>query len=106
MDEPRIATDVDYGKDGKQISFLGVPNSTSESAYGMVPIPIAVLKNGSGLTIMFTGGVRGAETMRRINRQDHDPASAPLLTPAMSNAATGRGGRSAPCPVRTREEPP
>ena len=61
MDEPRIATDVDFERDGKQMSYLGVPSSTNESAYGTVPIPITVLKNGSGPTIAFTGGNHGDE---------------------------------------------
>lgn len=57
----RIRTDVDFDRNGKQISYLAVPNSTNSSAYGTVTIPIAVIKNGSGPTILFTGGVHGDE---------------------------------------------
>ena len=57
----RIRTDIDYDKGGKQVSFLAVPNSTNESAYGTVTIPIAVFKNGRGPTMLLTGGVHGDE---------------------------------------------
>ena len=70
----RISTDVDYDKAGKQVSFLAVPNSTNESAYGTVTIPIAVLKNGAGPTMLLTGGVHGDEyegpvTLMKLARQ-------------------------------------
>lgn len=57
----RITTDIDFESDGKQTSFLAVPNSTNDSAYGTVTIPITVIKNGDGATILFTGGVHGDE---------------------------------------------
>ena len=57
----RVATIIDYDKDGKQVSFLGVPISTDESAYGTVTVPITVVKNGTGPTLYFSGGVHGDE---------------------------------------------
>lgn len=60
-EDSRIRTDIDYEQEGKQVSFLAVPNSTNDSAYGTVTIPIAVLKNGSGPTMLLTGGVHGDE---------------------------------------------
>lgn len=57
----RIRTDIDFDLRGKQVSYLGVPSSTNESAYGTVTIPIAVLNNGSGPTFLMTGGVHGDE---------------------------------------------
>ena len=46
----RITTDIDFDKTGKQVSYLAVPSSTNESAYGIVTVPIAVIKNGMNLT--------------------------------------------------------
>ena len=57
----RVITDVDFEKHGKQVSHLGVPISTDESAYGTIPLPITVINNGSGPTIHLSGGVHGDE---------------------------------------------
>ncbi len=57
----RIRTTIDYEQEGKQISFLAVPNSTNDSAYGTVTIPIALFKNGVGPTMLLSGGVHGDE---------------------------------------------
>ncbi len=56
-----IHTDVDFDRDGKQISFLNLPFSPHSDAWGVIPIPIAVIKNGVGPTVLMTGGVHGDE---------------------------------------------
>ena len=61
VETSRIRTDIDYEQDGKQVSYLAVPSSTNDSAYGTVTIPIAVLKNGGGPTMFLSGGVHGDE---------------------------------------------
>ena len=53
----RIRTDIDFTKDGKHQFYLRIPVSTNNSAYGTMPIPIAVVKRGQGPTILITGGV-------------------------------------------------
>lgn len=60
-DASRIRTSIDFDKPGKQVSFLAVPSSTNESAYGTVTLPIAVLNHGSGPTFFMSGGVHGDE---------------------------------------------
>jgi len=57
----RISTEIDFEKNGKQVGHLAVPSSTNESAYGIVPIPITVIKNGKGPTMFLSGGVHGDE---------------------------------------------
>lgn len=57
----RVSTDIDFDREGKQTSVLRVPNSVNDSAYGTIPIPITVIKGGSGPTMFFTGGVHGDE---------------------------------------------
>ncbi len=57
----RMFTDVDYEKDGKQVGYLYLPHSVTRSAYGNIAIPIAVVKNGPGPTVMFMGGNHGDE---------------------------------------------
>jgi N-alpha-acetyl-L-2,4-diaminobutyrate deacetylase len=54
-------TDIDFEKDGKQISFLNVPSSVHDDAWGVVRIPLTVIKNGSGPTVILEGGNHGDE---------------------------------------------
>jgi len=53
----RISTDVDFDKDGKQVSNLFMPWSMNDSAYKVVHIPIACIKNGPGPTMLFTAAL-------------------------------------------------
>lgn len=61
LDRSPVTTDIDFEKDGKQISFFQVPHSRNNSAWGAVLIPIIVIKNGRGPTLLFTGGSHGGE---------------------------------------------
>ncbi|MBI3498681.1 MAG: hypothetical protein HY058_15395, partial [Proteobacteria bacterium] len=40
----RIATDIDFERDGKQVGYLRLPHSVHRSAYGHLAMPIAVIK--------------------------------------------------------------
>ena len=51
-----ITSDIDFEKDGKQVTYLHVPYSRNDSAWGALLIPIVVIKNGIGPTIYFNGG--------------------------------------------------
>jgi predicted deacylase len=59
--ESRIFTDIDYERDGFQKGTLNVHHSVDRSAYGHIRVPIAVLKNGEGPTVLLTGGNHGDE---------------------------------------------
>jgi hypothetical protein len=62
MGEPtRVFTDVDYEKDGKQIGWLHLPYSVTRSAYGNIAIPVAVIKNGPGPSVLLMAGNHGDE---------------------------------------------
>ena len=56
-----IWTEVDYERAGKQIGFLHLPHSVTRSAYGVIRIPIAVIRNGSGPTLLLMAGNHGDE---------------------------------------------
>lgn len=60
IDTP-ITTEIDFEKNGKQVSYLQVPYSRNDSAWGALMIPIIVLKNGAGPTIYLNGGSHGGE---------------------------------------------
>lgn len=57
----RLVPEVDFGRDGKQTGFIRLFHSTHDSAYGFLPIPIVVVKNGDGPTALFTSGNHGDE---------------------------------------------
>jgi predicted deacylase len=61
MERTLIATDIDFDRDGKQVSILRLPCSTDTSAYGIIPLPIAVIKNGAGPTVLLMGANHGDE---------------------------------------------
>lgn len=58
-----VATDIDFERVGFQTGTLRLPWSHDRSAYGHVPIPIAVLnaQEGTGPTVLLTGGNHGDE---------------------------------------------
>jgi predicted deacylase len=56
-----ITSEVDFDAGGKQAGYLRVPHSTHRSAYGWIPVPITVIRNGDGPTLLITAGVHGDE---------------------------------------------
>ena len=54
-------SDVDLEADGKQVSYLHVPHATTRSAYGVVDIPMTVIRNGAGPSVLLMGGNHGDE---------------------------------------------
>ncbi len=57
----RISASVDFDQDGVQHGFLQLFHSSHESAYGFIPIPIVVIRNGAGPTALFISGTHGDE---------------------------------------------
>ena len=99
----RVATNIDYDQDGKQVSFLGVPISTDESAYGTVTVPITVIKNGAGPTVYLSGGVHGDEfegpvALMKLARE-LEPGEVQgriIITPCLNLPAVLAGKRCSP----------
>jgi predicted deacylase len=56
-----LYTDIDFNRAGKQVGRLNLPNSVTRSAYGVIPIPIAVIANGEGPTLVLMAGNHGDE---------------------------------------------
>lgn len=56
-----ITPEVDFDAEGKHSGFLRVPHSTHRSAYGWIPVPITVIRNGDGPTLVISAGVHGDE---------------------------------------------
>lgn len=56
-----VQCDIDFMREGRQVGHMLVPQSTNESAWGGVRIPIVMLRNGDGPGLLLTAGVHGDE---------------------------------------------
>lgn len=99
----RIRCDLDFERGGRQAGYLRAPLSRNTSGWGTVEIPIVVVKNGSGPTILLTGGVHGDEyegqiAVSRLGRE-LDPARVQgrvILIPALNIPAVLNDTRLSP----------
>ncbi|HEY6431429.1 MAG TPA: succinylglutamate desuccinylase/aspartoacylase family protein [Acetobacteraceae bacterium] len=70
----RISCSIPLDAPGRHIGQLGVPFSDDAHAYGVIPVPIAVLGGRSGPTVLLSAGVHGDEyegqiVLRRLLRE-------------------------------------
>ena len=61
MRDNPISPTVDFTKDGAQHGHLRLPYSRNDSAWGSIPIPVSVIRNGNGPVALFTGAIHGDE---------------------------------------------
>ena len=59
--QSRLASEIDFDRDGKQHGFVRLPYSVHRSAYGWIPIPVASVKNGDGPRVLLMAGNHGDE---------------------------------------------
>jgi N-alpha-acetyl-L-2,4-diaminobutyrate deacetylase len=96
-------TSIDFDRNGKQVGFVDIPHSPHEDAWGATRIPLAVIKNGSGPTVILVAGNHGDEyegpiTLGELLR-DLDPASINgriIFLPALNTPAVEAGRRTSP----------
>ena len=96
-------TTVDLDKPGKQIGFVMIPHSPHDDAWGVTRLPIGVIANGTGPTVIIEGGNHGDEyegpiTICELIR-DLDPAEVQgrlILMPANNAPAVIAGQRTSP----------
>jgi N-alpha-acetyl-L-2,4-diaminobutyrate deacetylase len=101
--ESRIRCDIDLDAPGRQAGYLRAPLSRNTSGWGTVEIPIVSVKNGTGPTILFTGGVHGDEyegqiAVSRLARS-LDPATVQgrvIMIPALNIPAVMNDTRLSP----------
>jgi N-alpha-acetyl-L-2,4-diaminobutyrate deacetylase len=60
-EKSRIVCNIDFDRDGRQSGYLQAPLSRNTSGWGRIEIPIVSVRNGSGPTILLTGGIHGDE---------------------------------------------
>lgn len=98
-----IWTEVNFNKTGKQVGRLHLPYSVTRSAYGNIDIPIAVIKNGEGPTVLLMAGNHGDEyegqvTMVRLiqDLEASDMKGRVIILPAANLPAAMAGARVSP----------
>jgi len=105
-DRPRqstVFTDVDLDAPGRQVGAIFVPHSPHEDAWGAVRIPLAVIANGEGPTVILQGGNHGDEYEGPIVLgeliRELDPAAVSgrlIILPAVNAPAVAAGRRTSP----------
>jgi len=98
-----ITPTVDFEADGVQHGFLKLPHSHDASAWGSIPIPITVAKNGEGPTVLFTGANHGDEYEGPIALFDfarklkaEELSGRVIIVPGMNYPAFQAGKRTSP----------
>jgi len=99
----RVICDLDFDRAGKQAGLMRVPHSRNDSGWGVIQIPITVVKNGKGPTVLLTGGVHGDEYESQIAiaelARTIDPATVQgrlIIVPALHFPAAMNGSRLSP----------
>lgn len=101
--ESRIRCDIDLDATGRQAGYLRAPHSRNTAGWGTVEIPIVSVKNGTGPTVLFTGGLHGDEyegqiAVSRLARS-LDPAAIEgrvIMIPALNMPAVMSDTRLSP----------
>lgn len=98
-----ISATVDWDNDGYQTGVLMLPYSHDTSAYGRIPIPVAVLKQGKGPTVLMTGGNHGDELegpialMKIMQEMEHWEINGRIIViPGLNFPAFQKGTRTSP----------
>jgi len=98
-----VFTAIDFDRDGKQIGYFHVPQSPHDDAWGTVQVPLAVVRNGVGPTILIEAGNHGdeyegpialGELLREIDPQDI--CGRIIAIPAINVRAVEAGTRTSP----------
>jgi predicted deacylase len=56
-----ITTDFDFDTPGKRSGFIDLTYSDNDNAFSVIRLPVGVIKNGHGPTILLTAGSHGDE---------------------------------------------
>jgi len=98
-----ILTSMEWEADGKQHGYLSVPYSSDDSAWGAVRVPITLIRNGPGPSVLFTGGNHGDEyegpiALKKIANQldAEDFRGSAILIPALNPPAVQAATRVSP----------
>ena len=101
MSQSPVLATVDFDAEGVQHGHLKVPYSGDDSGWGAVMIPVTVIKNDVGPTVIFTGGNHGDEYEGPIalwwlsnELKSKDIRGRVIIVPAMNYPAFKAGKRT------------
>jgi len=98
-----VKCSVDFDRGGKQVGYFDIPLSVHEDAWGVVRVPIAVIGNGEGPTVILEGGNHGdeyegpivlGELIRELSAKD--VAGRLIFIPAINPPAIQAACRTSP----------
>jgi len=99
----KIDCDIDITADGHQHGGLMIPWSRDESSWGSIRLPISVIKNGDGPTVLLTGANHGDEyegaialSKLRHTLTPADVSGRVIMVPALNLPAFRAGARTSP----------
>ena len=58
---PRLQCNLDFDSPGKRFGAIALDHSDNQHAFGIIPIPVAVIRNGRGPTLLLCAGNHGDE---------------------------------------------
>jgi predicted deacylase len=100
---PPLAASIDLDAPGKRIGYLHLSWSDDSHAYGVIPVPIAVIRGGDGPTAFVTAGVHGDEyeglVIARKLLAELEPADVPgriIIMPGVNWPAVEARSRTSP----------
>jgi predicted deacylase len=100
---PPLAASIDLDAPGKRIGYLHLSWSDDIHAYGVIPVPIAVIRGGDGPTVFVTAGVHGDEyeglVIARKLLAELEPADVPgriIIMPGVNWPAVEARSRTSP----------
>lgn len=103
MDKTSIWTDIDLDAPGVSHGYLRVMHSTDDSGYGWIPVPITVIKNGDGPSVLLMAGNHGDEyegqvlLMKFLRRISPERVQGQLfILPGVNAPAVAAGKRVSP----------
>ena len=101
MSQSPVLATVDFDAEGVQHGYLKVPYSGDDSGWGAVMIPVTVVKNDVGPTVIFTGANHGDEYEGPIalwwlsnELKSKDIRGRVVIVPAMNYPAFKAGKRT------------
>lgn len=100
---PRVSCSIDLEGKGKRHGHLTVPHSRNDSAWGSVRVPISVIANGDGPSVLLTAGNHGDEyegqiALTKLARElePDDINGRVIIMPALNTPAVQAGTRVSP----------
>ncbi len=92
-------TTIDLDTAGKQVGFVMIPHSPNDDAWGVTRVPIAIVGNGKGPTVVLEGGNHGDEyegpiaISELIRNLDPDEIAGRLILMPSNNVHAAMAGR-------------